>query len=73
MDLRLERGLRRFEPCAQGEHKISRGFLPAATWSAHWIADGRFRGPIAAFLAREERGVCRYMEELNGHSPFRRE
>jgi len=73
LDFCLERGLRRFEPGAQGEHKISRGFLPAATWSAHWIADGRFRGPISAFLAREERGVCRYMEELNGLSPFRRE
>ncbi|MGI9211867.1 MAG: GNAT family N-acetyltransferase, partial [Methylococcaceae bacterium] len=33
----LEAGLHRFEPGAQGEHKISRGFLPTPTWSAHWI------------------------------------
>ena len=30
----IQRGLSRFEPGAQGEHKISRGFLPTPTWSA---------------------------------------
>jgi predicted N-acyltransferase len=71
LDFCLERGLQRFEPGAQGEHKISRGFLPCATWSAHWIADARFRPLIAAFLAREKQGVSHYMEELARHSPFR--
>lgn len=73
LDFCLERGLLRFEPGAQGEHKISRGFLPTATWSAHWIGDARFRALIAAFLAREKQGVSRYMEELAQHSPFRAE
>ncbi len=31
----INRGLKRFEPGAQGEHKISRGFLPTKTWSLH--------------------------------------
>ena len=30
----IRHGLKRFEPGAQGEHKISRGFLPTTTWSA---------------------------------------
>ncbi len=30
----------RFEPGTQGEHKVSRGFEPAFTWSAHFIANG---------------------------------
>ena len=67
----IEHRLKRFEPGAQGEHKISRGFLPTATWSMHWIADPRFRRAIGDFLARERPMVRQYMEELNGHSPFR--
>ena len=31
----IENGMSRFDPGAQGEHKISRGFLPTPTWSAH--------------------------------------
>ena len=35
----IEHGLARFEPGTQGEHKISRGFEPVLTWSAHFITD----------------------------------
>ena len=31
--------LQKFEPGTQGEHKISRGFTPSATWSCHWLRD----------------------------------
>ena len=68
----IERGLGRFEPGAQGEHKISRGFPPTATWSAHWIADPGFKQPIARFLAREEAAVREYMETLMARSPFKK-
>jgi predicted N-acyltransferase len=64
-------GLTRFEPGAQGEHKVSRGFLPTPTWSAHWIADPRFRGAISEFLERETRGMTDYLDEMHGHSPYR--
>lgn len=67
----IEHGLARFEPGAQGEHKISRGFLPTATWSAHWIADPRFRNAIAGFLAQEARGMDDYFAEMRSHSPYR--
>ncbi len=39
----IERGIRRFEPGTQGEHKVARGFSPTLTWSAHYIGDRRFR------------------------------
>lgn len=68
----IERGIRRFEPGTQGEHKVSRGFAPATTHSAHFIADGRFRQAIAAFLAREGPAVDAYAEEVARHTPFRR-
>ncbi len=71
LDYALAEGLRRFEPGAQGEHKISRGFLPTPTWSAHWIAEPRFRTAIADFLQGERRGMDAYIESLYDHSPFR--
>jgi predicted N-acyltransferase len=71
IDYCIEHGLTRFEPGAQGEHKISRGFLPTATWSAHWLADAQFRMAIEEFLGRETVAVQRYIEELNSHSPFK--
>lgn len=67
----IENGLRRFEPGAQGEHKVSRGFLPTPTWSAHWIADARFREAIADFLRREHAGVEHYMQSLREHLPYK--
>jgi predicted N-acyltransferase len=69
----IERGLRRFEPGAQGEHKIQRGFLPTLTHSAHWIAHPGFRRAIADFLARETPAVREYARELLQHSPYRDE
>ncbi len=72
LDYCIRHGLQRFDPGAQGEHKISRGFLPTATWSAHWIANPEFRHAIADFLQRETRGMQEYMTTLGEHTPFRR-
>lgn len=63
--------LRRFEPGAQGEHKISRGFLPEATWSAHWVAHPAFRAAIADFLQQEQTMMEIQMKELHAHSPYK--
>ena len=46
----------RFEPGTQGEHKVPRGFEPTQTWSAHWIADPRFRRAIDSYLDQERDG-----------------
>ena len=63
--------LQRFEPGAQGEHKISRGFLPQATYSAHWIASETFQPAIANFLRYETEEMQRYINELQVHSPYK--
>jgi len=68
----IQQGLQRFEPGAQGEHKISRGFLPSPTWSAHWIAAPQFRQAIDQFLQRETVGMQHYIDALSQHSPFKR-
>ena len=67
----IAQGLKLFEPGAQGEHKISRGFLPTPTWSAHWIRHAGFRDIIARYLDQETDAMREYMAELSGHSPFR--
>jgi predicted N-acyltransferase len=66
----LREGLSAFEPGAQGEHKLARGFLPVMTHSFHWIADARFRVAIADALAREARVLVDYRDDLLAHSPY---
>jgi len=69
----LREGLQRFEPGAQGEHKIARGFLPSEVRSRHWIADPGFRTPLAQLCQEEREAVRRYAHDLQAHSPFRSE
>ncbi|UHQ18960.1 GNAT family N-acetyltransferase [Lysobacter sp. KIS68-7] len=71
IDYCLREGLRRFEPGAQGEHKLARGFLPTRTHSRHWIADPEFASAIAQWCAQETASVRRYEAALAAHSPFR--
>ena len=66
----LREGLDRFEPGAQGEHKLARGFLPAKTESFHWIADRRFRAAIGDALRSEARHLEAYGDDLLEHSPY---
>ena len=70
-DYCIRHGLTRFEPGAQGEHKIARGFLPTRTWSAHWVADPGFRDAIDHFLAREAQLIEHHFTHLSRESPFR--
>jgi predicted N-acyltransferase len=67
----IERGVARFEPGTQGEHKVSRGFEPALTWSAHYIANRQFRDAIEDYLQREGQAVDAYAEEIQAHVPYR--
>ena len=66
----IARKLTRFEPGAQGEHKLARGFLPVRTHSRHYLADPPFRAAVAAALAREAPAVDAYLDDLLSHSPY---
>lgn len=72
LDYCIEHGLRRFEPGAQGEHKVGRGFEPVPTWSGHWLADARFAEAVGDYLANEQVAMERYMRELSDHLPFKK-
>ena len=72
IDFAIETGLARVEAGAQGQHKIARGYLPCAVYSAHYIADPALRAPVARFLEEERRGVQAEMDWLaEEYSPFR--
>ncbi len=71
IDFCIEAGLATFEPGTQGEHKISRGFLPVETYSAHWLNDPRFADAIEDYLERESDHIERYIEAVHEHTPFR--
>ncbi|HSH44151.1 MAG TPA: GNAT family N-acetyltransferase [Arenicellales bacterium] len=72
IDYCIRMGLRRFEAGAQGEHKLNRGLVPTATWSAHWLAHPQFADAIREYLDVETRQMERYAAVLDQHSPFRR-
>ena len=67
----IENNLQHFEPGAQGEHKITRGFLPTKTWSAHYISHPQFKEPINAFCRREQQTMKTQCSELLKLSPYR--
>ncbi len=67
----IRHGLQRFEPGAQGEHKLARGFEPMPTWSAFWIADPRMREIVANYLRREDDAMLDYQVEMARHLPYK--
>lgn len=71
IDFAISRGLRRVEAGAQGAHKVARGYLPATTRSAHWIAHPGLRDAVADYLQREREWVDEDIELVAAHSPYR--
>ena len=72
IDFAIARGLARVEAGAQGEHKLARGYLPATTHSAHYIAHPGLRRAVADYLERERRDVEHIGQVLSAHGPFRK-
>ncbi len=68
----ITRQLVRFEPGAQGEHKLARGFLPVRTHSRHFLSNPDFRQAVAHAIARETLAIDAYEHDLLTHSPFAR-
>jgi predicted N-acyltransferase len=71
IDFAIARGLARVEAGAQGEHKLSRGYMPVPTWSAHWIREAPFRSAVARFLEAERDMVARSIDELAESAPYK--
>ena len=68
--LNVREGLHVFEPGAQGEHKIARGFLPTFVRSRHWIADPAFADALRRWCVEESASVRSWKALLDTRSPF---
>jgi len=67
----IREGLARFEPGAQGEHKIPRGFLPTRTCSLHAVFSPDFQDAVKDFCRREVEMMETQCAALMQHSPYR--
>jgi uncharacterized protein len=67
----IANGLQRFDPGAQGEHKIQRGFRPITTWSNHWIADPQLAAAVGDFTRREAQHNEQYRRAASDLLPFK--
>ena len=70
IDYAIKHKLQVFEPGAQGEHKVSRGFVPTQTQSLHFIQDSGFKKPIDDFCNLEKSHIKAYMQDVNQHNPY---
>ena len=72
IDYALAHGLSRVEAGAQGSHKISRGYGPVTTHSAHHIVHPNFATAVAGFLADERRQTAAEIDYIQDQmSPFK--
>lgn len=62
-----------FEPGAQGEHKVARGFIPTLTRSSHWLASPAFQQAVRQHTTYEQGSVAEYMQSVYEHLPYRDE
>jgi predicted N-acyltransferase len=69
----IERKLNAFNPGAQGEHKIQRGFEPVLTHSYHWIKHNNFRPAIQQFCQQEQYQMQQYLKYCQQFLPFKAE
>lgn len=67
----IQQGLKRFDPGAQGEHKIQRGFTPIKTCSFHYVVHPAFREAVENFAEQERQQTAEYCADGRNYLPFR--
>ncbi len=65
----IKNKLKTFEPGAQGEHKVARGFLPTKTQSFHWLNQSPFQRSIEQYVEHEKRAIEHYIKSIP--SPYK--
>ncbi|HXF55837.1 MAG TPA: GNAT family N-acetyltransferase [Hyphomicrobiaceae bacterium] len=73
IEFAIRHRLPRVEAGAQGDHKLARGYVPVATYSAHWIADRAFARAVERFLDEERREMEEVRTELAAAAPYRQQ
>ena len=72
IEFAIAHGLKKVEAGAQGEHKLARGYVPAETFSLHWIAEKGFSKAVEEYLISEKDAVKRDIKILSHFTPFKK-
>jgi len=67
----IEHRLASVQAGAQGEHKLSRGYEPVITRSAHFIPNPSFKAAVADFLQTERTAISGEVAWLRAALPYR--
>lgn len=70
IEFAIEHGLHTFEPGAQGEHKIARGFEPVLTHSFHQVVHPQFSEAIGNVIQQENAHKQQALEYYQQHSAY---
>ena len=71
IDYALKNRINKVEAGAQGEHKISRGYLPSFVYSLHWFSNKSFASAISEYLDKEEKVINQEYDVLMKTSPYK--
>lgn len=71
IDYAIKQGLKKFDPGAQGEHKIQRGFSPTRTYSYHWLEDDELFQAVKRFVRMEAKDIEEYIVTARQRLPFK--
>ncbi len=67
----IKNNIERFDPGAQGEHKIQRGFTPIQTCSYHRLKQPEFQRAVEDFVRQEKQHIDLYIKESSQSLPFK--
>ncbi|MRX26619.1 GNAT family N-acetyltransferase [Kangiella sp. HZ709] len=73
IEFAIENKLRVFEPGAQGEHKLARGFEPILTKSYHHISDQESRVAIEQSVISEKQLILQRRQYYIKHSAYKKQ
>ena len=68
----IEHKLKKVEAGAQGVHKLSRGYEPIVTHSAHYLIHPGLNHAVNEYLDKERNAVKSEINYLNKHTPFKK-
>ena len=71
IDYALKNRIKKVEAGAQGEHKISRGYLPSFVYSLHWFSNKSFASAISEYLDKEDKVINQEYDILMKTSPYK--
>ncbi|WMS87967.1 GNAT family N-acetyltransferase [Pleionea litopenaei] len=71
IELAIKKGLQRFNPGVQGEHKVRRGFRPYKLTSYYRYFNAALEKQIGRLFKQEETELDDYLNYLNQRLPFR--